>query len=104
MVFLKAIQENKIIGSVRAYEVNDSCYIGRLFVHPNFQKKGIGKRLIIEIENKFQNVDRYELFTGQKSINNISLYQKLGYKEYKKEKISDFIIRVYLEKLSNKKL
>ena len=86
MIFLKAIKENKIIGSVRAYEENNSCYIGRLFVHPDFQKKGIGKKLIKEIENKFQSVNRYELFTGHKSIKNIHLYKKLGYKEFKREK------------------
>ena len=44
---LKAISDGLIIGSVRGQLTEDnSCYIGRLMVHPDFQKRGIGSRLM----------------------------------------------------------
>lgn len=65
-VVLKAVLDGKIIGSVRAYEMNETAYIGKLIVHPNFQNKSIGKELMQEIEQEFQG-KRLELFTGAKS-------------------------------------
>ncbi|WP_198936769.1 GNAT family N-acetyltransferase [Domibacillus epiphyticus] len=32
----------KIIGSVRAYEKEGICYIGKLMVQPAYQNKGLG--------------------------------------------------------------
>ena len=73
-IILKAVdEEGLIIGSVRAYQENGTVYIGKLMVHPKMQKKGIGTKLLLEIENVYPN-QRYELFTSTKSINNIRLY------------------------------
>ena len=49
--FLKVVNSSQIIGSVRAMCQGDTCYIGRLIVHPDFQNQGIGTRLLCEIEN-----------------------------------------------------
>jgi N-acetylglutamate synthase-like GNAT family acetyltransferase len=101
---LKAVIDNKIIGSVRAYEEKGTCYIGRLIVHPKYQNKGFGSKLLHEIESKFKNTKKYELFTGHKSKKNIYLYEKSGYKIFKKEKINDSLSLVYLEKYKKKDL
>jgi hypothetical protein len=50
------------------------------------------------IEEKFQDVPRFELFTGSKSERNLYLYQKLGYRIFKHEQLSDIAELVYLEK------
>lgn len=100
-VFLKAVIKNKIIGSVRAYKEEDTLYIGRLIVHPDFQNQGIGTKLLKEIEAKFNDVKRFELFTGYKSKKNLYLYRKFGYSIFKSEKISENLTLDYLEK--NKK-
>jgi ribosomal protein S18 acetylase RimI-like enzyme len=81
-VVLKAISDNKIIGTVRAYEDGGTCYIGRLAVRPELQNRGIGTALMREIEHKFS-PRRFELFVGDKSDNNIHLYTKLGYSVFK---------------------
>ena len=39
-LFLKLKINDSIIGSVRAFEKNNICYIGRLIVHPEYQNKG----------------------------------------------------------------
>ena len=97
-IILKAVdEEGLIIGSVRAYQENGTVYIGKLMVHPKMQKKGIGTKLLLEIENVYPN-QRYELFTSTKSINNIRLYEKLGYKTFKEEAVSQDLIFVYMRK------
>ena len=95
---LKVVDDSgDIIGSVRAYEENGTVYIGKLIVHPKMQKRGIGTQLLLAMENEFPNF-RYELFTSTKSISNIRLYERLGYKIYKEEAVSDELQFVYLEK------
>jgi ribosomal protein S18 acetylase RimI-like enzyme len=97
-VVLKAVISGEIIGSVRAYVENGTCYIGRLIVNPEFQKQGIGKRLMHGIESQFNDAKRYELFTGHKSEEALSLYKKLGYTLFNKKGLSTHTI-VYLEKI-----
>ena len=96
--FLKAIVEGKIIGSVRAFEKKGTCFVGRLIVHPDFQNRGIGTKLINEIEKIFYTSERVELFTGDKSERNLYLYQKLGYQIFKTARITDQTMIVFLEK------
>jgi len=96
--FLKAIMNGRIIGSVRAYTKEGTCYIGRLIVHPDLQNRGIGTRLMNEIERIFNTFRRFELFTGDRSERNLYLYQKLGYKIFKTAKITDQTNIVFLEK------
>ena len=97
-LFLKAVLGGRIIGSVRAYSKEGTCYIGRLIVHPDFQNRGIGTRLMNDIERIFNGCKRFELFTGDKSERNLRLYQKLGYRIFKTSKITNQTNVVSLEK------
>lgn len=97
--FLKAVDSGKIIGSVRANLQDGTCYIGKLIVHPDYQNRGIGTALMNSIENCFKGCKRYDLFTGKKSVKNIYLYNKLGYRIFKEEKISEKLTLVSLEKI-----
>lgn len=97
---LKAVLDNQIIGSVRGYKKNNVCYIGKIIVKPQFQNKGLGKRILNSIENIFSDCEYYELFTGLKSERNLYLYNKAGYKEFKREIINDKLTLVYLHKLN----
>jgi len=94
----KATFDNKVVGSIRATLDCDSCYIGRLSIHPDYQNKGIGTALIDIVESTFDHCVRFELFTGHKSENNIRLYERLGYKIFKTEKHDENTNIVYLEK------
>lgn len=98
-IFLKAVSEGKIIGTVRAYEENGTCYVGRLAVHPNMQNQGIGTALMREIEKCYK-PERFELFVGSKSDKNIHLYQKLGYYIYETNEYECGDIEIfYMEKI-----
>lgn len=97
-VILKATDEKGVIvGSVRAYQDAGTVYIGKLMVHPDMQNKGIGTRLLLEIENVYPN-QRFELFTSTRSIRNIKLYEKLGYEIFKEERVSKELQFVYMQK------
>ena len=96
-IILKMVIDNTIIGSVRAIEKNNTIYIGKLMVHPDFRRKGYGSKLLAEIENYFPR-KRYELFTSTRSIDNIRLYQKMGYIIFDSKAFDDEITFVYMEK------
>ena len=89
--------EGEIIASVRAQEMDGTLYIGKLMVHPDHRCRGYGSRLLNEIEQRFPGL-RYELFTSTRSLVKLRLYQKLGYKEFSRRKITDELEFVYMEK------
>ncbi|MBQ6661398.1 MAG: GNAT family N-acetyltransferase [Lachnospiraceae bacterium] len=97
-IILKMVDvTGKIMGSVRSRSDEKTVYIGKLMVHPDQQKKGYGKKMLSEIERYYPN-KRFELFTSTRSIDNIRLYEKMGYKKFKEEKVTDELVFVYLEK------
>lgn len=98
MTFFKAIAGERIVGSVRGYAKDGTCYIGRLIVHPDAQNRGIGTRLMQAVEQHFDTVQRFELFTGHKSEPALHLYHKLGYREFRRQDMATHTI-VFLEKV-----
>lgn len=100
-VFLEAVNKDQVVGSVRGFEKDGTCFIGKLIVDDDFQNMGLGSRLLTEMEQQFSHCKRFELFTGHKSEKNLYLYQKHGYKAYKTEEISSQLSLVFLEKLLN---
>jgi GNAT superfamily N-acetyltransferase len=48
-------------------------------VHPDFRRQGIGAKLMGAIEARFDTAEAWELFTGELSLGNMRLYERLGY-------------------------
>ena len=99
-VVLKAIVEEKIVGSIRANVCEEGCCVNKLVVLPEFQKRGIGEKLLRKIENHFPEAKKFSLATGAKSESNIRLYQKAGYKIIRTETFHDGVEAVVMEKKS----
>jgi len=98
-LLLKAsLAEGRIVGSVRGHVVGNTCHVGRLIVHPNFQRRGIGSDLLNALERQFPDITRFELFTGHKSAGNLRLYRRHGYQEYRRDPIHAGLTMIYLEK------
>jgi len=79
--FVKAVVNGKLIGSARARPNEHAAQVSRIMVHPYFQGRGIGRRLLAEIEHALQNdVKRFETAVGGKSEENIAWLQRQGYR------------------------
>ena len=63
----------------------------------NLYHSGYGTMLLSEIEKCFPD-KRYELFTSTRSLDNIRLYQKLGYMIFARKSVNDELEFVYMEK------
>ena len=66
-VVVKIKNGSNIIGLVKACEKDGTVFVGKLMVRPNFRRRGLGRKLLLEIENVFMR-RRYELFTSTRSV------------------------------------
>jgi ribosomal protein S18 acetylase RimI-like enzyme len=97
-IFLKAVIEGGIVGSIRAQQLDSTCYISKMSVHPDFQNQGVGRALMSTIEEAYSDCMKYSLFTGHKSVKNLSYYTRMGYKSVSEKKINDALTLIFLEK------
>jgi ribosomal protein S18 acetylase RimI-like enzyme len=98
VLVLKAVSGRRIVGSVRGSKHGTTVSIGRLIVQPDLQGRGVGTKLMAAIEASFPNTDRFELFTGHLSEDNLRLYRHLGYEEFKRQPVSDKLTLVFMQK------
>ncbi len=98
----KAVRDGRIVGSVRTLLDGGTCHVGKLIVHPEAQNQGIGSILMRHLEDYYREAVRFELFTGHKSLRNLHLYEKLGYREFKRVQVNDHLWLVYMEKSNGK--
>ena len=95
---LKAVTGGRLVGSVRGVVTGRVCEVGRLIVHPDVQGRGIGSALLRAIEARVAGVDAYELFTGDRSVENLRLYDRHGYRETRRDPLPTGVALVYLRK------
>lgn len=71
----------EIVGVVRYQSYADHVYLGRLAVHPSWQKRGIGRRLIAAVEEWtiLLGLDEVRLNVRHELTENQLLYKRLGY-------------------------
>jgi tRNA (guanine37-N1)-methyltransferase len=73
----------RIVGSTRGRLAGDGTVwdVGRVMVAPDLQGRGLGRYLLELIEAAAPpEVTSYELWTGAKSVENIRMYKKAGYR------------------------
>ena len=117
-VMLKALNEqNALVGSVRGHKGQGGFYIGRLAVLPQWQGRGCGSALLeaiiglalslgqsqtgAHIQTNVQTEarpNRLVLFTSTKSERNLRLYERFGFRPFKKSTTATGVALVWLEK------
>jgi tRNA (guanine37-N1)-methyltransferase len=81
----KAVAGSRIVGAVHIAVEGEIAGIGRLMVAPDWQRKGVGTKLLRVAEQTAPaHVTSYELFTGSQSEANLRLCQKAGYREVRR--------------------
>ncbi|MFA7707585.1 MAG: GNAT family N-acetyltransferase [Candidatus Pacearchaeota archaeon] len=94
--YIVAENNKKIIGIVSLQKKdNKTAKLRRLYINKKFRRKGLGQKLLKEIESIAKKLKFKYIVLNTKHKNEIALnlYQKNNYKDYKKIKS-----RVYLKK------
>ncbi|UOZ09772.1 GNAT family N-acetyltransferase [Amycolatopsis sp. WQ 127309] len=72
---------HRLVGAVRARLDGDRWELGRLMVAPDLAGRGLGRRLLEHAEACAPAEARtFVLFTGARSVRNIRLYERAGYR------------------------
>jgi len=77
---------------------DDTCYVGRLAVHPEHQGHHTGTGLMIEIDKYFPEAKKFALYTGYKSTRNIHIYEKLGYRVADRRELAPDVFLLFMVK------
>lgn len=95
-----AVEESRVVGSVRWVLTEGVCHVGRLSVADDLQGQGIGSRLIAAVETATAaaGVESYTLFTGANSPYNIRLYERHGYVVTHHERLNDRVTFAHMSK------
>ena len=89
----KLVDDYKIVGGALLFLKDNELNIGRIFVDPEYFRKGYGIFMMQQIEAMFPQVKTFSLDTPIWNIRTNAFYQKLGYEEVRRD--GDF---VYYEK------
>ena len=76
--YITAYHGKKLIGFARA--ISDSCYYTNIFdviVRPEYQKQGIGKRMMLMLREKFKGTYFFLTYTEGRN----EFYEKCGFEE-----------------------
>ena len=96
---LKAVWNHRMVGAIRGRIEPPTCYVGRLVVAPDLHGRGIGTRLMTAFEQQVApEVERFELYIGSLSMANLRLYERLGYREFRRERTRPSVEFVFMEK------
>ena len=98
ILFLVAKDENKkIVGLVTVLKMdNDLAQIARLYVHPDYQRRGIGLRLLNESIDRLRRFKTIRVEIEEKNKKGINFYLKQGFREVetKRELIENAILNI----------
>ncbi len=78
--FLKAESGGRIVGSVKYSVPDDRVWVGKLIVDIDCRGRGLGRRLLAEVEALNPGASKFQLFTAASSVHNIRLYESVGYR------------------------
>ena len=84
-IYLAACIRSKMVGVILATHDGRKGWINRLSVSPNYQKHGIAKRLVTEVENRFNKLGIRIFACLVEDWNRVSMkfFKHLGYKSYR---------------------
>lgn len=92
---VSAWEKEKLVGFARCLSDDASIfYLQDILIHPDHQRKGLGRKLLQNCVNRFEHVKTKMLLTGDEDKQK-TFYESLGYrntKECTKVKLNAFVI------------
>ena len=78
--YYKICVDGRIIGGIIAFpQGHGTCNLGRIFIHPDYQNRGIGTQAMAFIEGEFPDARKWTLGTPSWATRNHHFYEKVGY-------------------------
>lgn len=81
----KLTEDGLIVGGAIIFPEGEKLNIGRIFVSPEYHRKGYGLFMMQKIEAMYPEVKEFYLDTPIWNIRTNQFYKKLGYSEYKRD-------------------
>ncbi|WP_037971565.1 GNAT family N-acetyltransferase [Streptosporangium amethystogenes] len=97
-IVLVARDRTRIVGAIRGRMSGTTCLVGRLVVAPDRQGAGIGGALLAALHDEAAAALAFDLFTGHLSEGNLRLYRRHGYRETRRERMSDHLTLVHMRR------
>lgn len=72
---------NEVVGMISAHSESEVLFVARVYVLPEFQRQGIGERLMNEACRTFPQARRLHLDVEEQNPKGRSFYRKLGFRE-----------------------
>lgn len=83
---LLELYNGEIIGGAMIFiESNQVHNLGRIFIDPNYQNQGLGKKVMKKIEGSFPDSTKWWLDTPRWSVKNHHFYTKCGFTKVREE-------------------
>ena len=81
--------DERVAGLLVLVAEADAMLIYSVAVHPDFQKRGLGRRLLALAEEQARAAGyaRIRLYTNERMVENTALYRRLGYRETGREAV-----------------
>ncbi len=81
------LEEDRLIAVLHLLSRPDHLFIDDIAVRTDRQRQGMGKRLLAFAEEEARRCGHHEirLFTNETMIENVALYEGIGYREYHRE-------------------
>ncbi|SNS10051.1 Acetyltransferase (GNAT) domain-containing protein [Streptosporangium subroseum] len=95
---LVARDAGRIVGAIRGRLSGTTCMVGRLVVAPDVQRRGLGGTLLAALHDEIVSAQAFDLFTGHLSEGNLRLYRGHGYRETRRERMSDHLTLVHMRR------
>jgi RimJ/RimL family protein N-acetyltransferase len=78
--YYKILVDGQIVGGIIVFEMGPGhCELGRIFVDPTFQNRGVGQQAVRLMFDRFQAVEKWTLGTPSWATRNQHFYEKMGF-------------------------
>ena len=80
-------------------QTKNHYYLYRIFLGSEFHNKGLGSKILQQLERQFPKVKKWSLDTPMDNRRNRHFYEKFGYKKTGEQQINEYLTLINYEKI-----